>query len=410
MALCYVVNVPARGHINPTLPWVRELVERGHVIRYYTSHEYADSIAATGADTRIYDPDIGQLTPPHNLLSLAALLLNLTERWLPGLLADVERERPDVIIHDSLAPWGRTLAQVSGIPAVNSTSTFAMNERTVATSPQFLVQFGAMVLTGLPDFFGSQAVARRLRTCYSLSKLGFVDLFSNIAATNIVYTTREFQPLGQSFDHSWQFVGPSLPEFVDATLPFVRTDQPLIYISLGTIFNNQLEFFRRCVQAFANAPAQVLIAAGKQIEISALGELPPNVIVQQFVPQLAVLHQAAMFITHGGMNSVHEGLSAGVPMLVVPQSPEQLLVAERVAALGAGKLLMPRAATVARLRASAETLRAPGYQTAARKLGDAMATAGGYHRAADLIEAAVPAANTLTLSVASHVSNLSYNR
>ncbi len=389
MALIFVFNVPARGHINPTLPWVRELVERGHAIRYYASHEYAAAITATGADFRAYQPDTGQLVPPENLLWLASLLLVMTERWLPSLLADVAQERPDVIIHDSLAPWGRALAQICSIPAINSTSTFAINSQTVATSPQFLLQFAAMLLPGLPATIRSLAVAWRLRARYGLRGLGVVDVFSNTAPTNIVYTTREFQPRGEHFDDSWQFVGPSLPANTDTPLPLQRDDRPLLYVSLGTIFNNQLAFFQRCIQAFGNGPFQVLIATGQQIEIEALGELPANVTVQRFVPQVTVLRQAALFITHGGMNSVHEGLSAGVPMLVVPQSPEQLLVAEQVAASGAGLLLMPRAATVTQLRSGIQQLQAPSYRKAAGRLGDSMRAAGGYHRAADLIEATV---------------------
>ena len=55
-----------------------------------------------------------------------------------------------------------------------------------------------------------------------------------------------------------------------------------------------------------------------------------------FVPQLEVLARAALFVTHGGMNSVNEAMYAGVPMLVVPQGADQPLVAGRVVELGAG--------------------------------------------------------------------------
>jgi UDP:flavonoid glycosyltransferase YjiC (YdhE family) len=49
-----------------------------------------------------------------------------------------------------------------------------------------------------------------------------------------------------------------------------------------------------------------------------------------------VLRRADLFITHGGFNSVQEGLVAGVPLLLFPQMQEQVFNAERVSELGAG--------------------------------------------------------------------------
>ena len=36
MAIFVFLNLPARGHINPTLPIVNELVARGHDVHYFT--------------------------------------------------------------------------------------------------------------------------------------------------------------------------------------------------------------------------------------------------------------------------------------------------------------------------------------------------------------------------------------
>ena len=55
-----------------------------------------------------------------------------------------------------------------------------------------------------------------------------------------------------------------------------------------------------------------------------------------YVPSRAVLSHAALHITHGGANSVHESLAAGVPMVCLPQGDDHHLWAERVRVLGAG--------------------------------------------------------------------------
>ena len=41
--------IPAYGHTNPTIEVVRELVKRGHEIRYYSFEEFREKIEDTGA-------------------------------------------------------------------------------------------------------------------------------------------------------------------------------------------------------------------------------------------------------------------------------------------------------------------------------------------------------------------------
>ncbi|MDG0791547.1 hypothetical protein OMP38_12195 [Cohnella ginsengisoli] len=64
--------------------------------------------------------------------------------------------------------------------------------------------------------------------------------------------------------------------------------------------------------------------------------MPAHFIVRPYVPQLEMLRRADVFITHAGMNSVHEGLWHGVPLLMVSMGPDQPAVAARIKALGAG--------------------------------------------------------------------------
>ena len=41
--------IPAHGHTNPTIEVVRELVRRGHEIRYYSFEEFREKIEDAGA-------------------------------------------------------------------------------------------------------------------------------------------------------------------------------------------------------------------------------------------------------------------------------------------------------------------------------------------------------------------------
>jgi len=75
----------------------------------------------------------------------------------------------------------------------------------------------------------------------------------------------------------------------------------LIYISLGNVFNQAVDFYKLCFAAFANTKYTVILSVGTQTQIEELGDIPKNLIVRNYVPQLEVLQHAKLFVTHGGM-------------------------------------------------------------------------------------------------------------
>jgi UDP:flavonoid glycosyltransferase YjiC (YdhE family) len=58
-------NIPAHGHVNPTLPIVKELVQRGHQVVYHDSLSFEQAIKATGAEFRHYPLRHVKQVPPH---------------------------------------------------------------------------------------------------------------------------------------------------------------------------------------------------------------------------------------------------------------------------------------------------------------------------------------------------------
>lgn len=93
----------------------------------------------------------------------------------------------------------------------------------------------------------------------------------------LIYTSKFFHPFSHTFDSSVKFVGPSIlprpevPEFPYDEL----TGDRLIYISLGTLFTNHLEFFRACVEAFGNSKYQVVMSIGRNVVLAILDLSPP---------------------------------------------------------------------------------------------------------------------------------------
>lgn len=52
------------------------------------------------------------------------------------------------------------------------------------------------------------------------------------------------------------------------------------------------------------------------------------------VPQLDILSQASVFITHAGMGGTGEAIYYGVPMIAIPQMEEQAITARQIESWG----------------------------------------------------------------------------
>lgn len=108
--------------------------------------------------------------------------------------------------------------------------------------------------------------------------------------------------------------------------------------------------------------------------------------VYNYVLQLEVLQRADVFITHGGMNSSSEGLYFDVPLVVIPVTGDQPIIAKRVEELGAGLQLDRKQLTADLLRDTTErVLYNPLFAENSRKIGNSLREAGGYKKAADEI-------------------------
>jgi MGT family glycosyltransferase len=164
----------------------------------------------------------------------------------------------------------------------------------------------------------------------------------------------------------------------------------VLFISLGTAFNDRPDFFRMCLQAFGDGAWQVAMAVGDRVDAGALGPVPGNVEVRPYFPQLAVLRHADVFVSHAGMNSTMESLYHAVPLVTVPQMPEQEANARRVEELGLGRRLDPLQLTPERLRAAVDEVAADQRIRAnLATMRTHVRRAGGSVAAADAIEARI---------------------
>ena len=386
MAKIVFFCIPAHGHTNPTLGVVKELVRRGHQVWYYSYQSLRDKIASTGAkfvSCDEFDSEM-HLTAKEAArlgkdLALSTKVLTDTTLALDETVCRHMAElKPDCIVADSMAVWGKAVALKLGIPFVSSTTTFAFNRHSAKYMKQSPMQLVSLLLS-MPKI--SKCIRRFQEKGYPIHNV--LDIIQNDDKTHtIVYTSPDFQPCADTFSDKYAFVGPSIRP---AESEFVKQREKLVYISMGTVNNALLPLYRRCIEALRNTPYQVVMSVGNQVKLSDFGELPENVQVFPAVDQIAVLQQADVFLTHCGMNSVSEALYFGVPLVMLPKTSEQGAVAERTAQLGAGMKLTRT--TPAAIRAAVEAVLSDSkYRENAKVISEGFRRCPGAKGAADKIE------------------------
>jgi len=387
-------SLPLHGHIIPTLPLVRELAGRGERIVYYSTPAFAAKIGQAGAEYRPYRnaflQELQQL--PERMEELSGLLMTATADLLNGELDAWRAERPDYLITDSVAAWGQWTAKLLRVPVVTSVPTLAVNRHVLryAFSHGVRPRSASRFLSKLRYMVKASLLRRRLIRRHGVSGPGIMGLVSGCSGLNIVYGSRHFQPCASTFDERFLFIGPS-SEPRGASVPFpweLVTHPVVVYVSLGTLFNTDADFYRKCYEAFRGEDYQVILSSSMNVDLADLGPAPPNFIAQAHVPQIEVLRRASAFVSHGGMNSVNESLSHGVPMLVIPQMGEQMIIGRRVEELGAGLYIEKPEVTAEKLREGVRRLLADQrFREQAVRVRQSFQTAGGVARAADAIRA-----------------------
>jgi MGT family glycosyltransferase len=203
------------------------------------------------------------------------------------------------------------------------------------------------------------------------------------------------------FHHTGPFHNGKGREKVD--FPWDRlTGEPLIYASMGTILNGQVDVFRTIVAAVAkNKSLQLVLSIGDQVDPKQIGPVPKNTIIAKRVPQLELLKQATVCITHAGLNTALESLAQGVPQVAIPITYDQPGVAARIAHQKTGVVTSLAGLTADHLAfLLEEVLTNPTYRKNARRLQKAIAEANGLSVAADLIEESLRARKKLSAAAA----------
>jgi hypothetical protein len=294
----------------------------------------------------------------------AAVLVNreyfgrlCTEALLPALEEACEQWRPDLILHDPCEYASAVVAERLGI-----------RHAQVGTSPAEIEAYSLDLAAPVLARYDDELVDRLLSAPY-------LTRFPASLDPSPYPATRRFR------DTAVPAAPTPLPDW------WAGTDGPLVYVTFGTVSGGMPSGPAACrvaLRAVAGLPVRVLLSGGRATDLSALGPIPDNVHVEEWVPAADAFAAASAVVCHGGAGTTFGALAAGLPMVVMPLFADQPTNARLVERAGAGLAVTPTGgaadsmglpcpADAPRLRSAIEAVLAdPSHRTAAQRIAAEM--------------------------------------
>ncbi len=346
-----IVSLGAFGHINPTLSLTTELVNAGHRVTYFTTEDFRKVIEPTGAkfvpmkswmaenDKHNESKEEKKDGQEDNVAAVVPFLfLNEAGAFIEDVLNVLREDRPDAILHDFAGIAGTMAADILGIPNVMLYTSYPSNgSYSVAASFEGIP-------ADHPLRIAADQIADGYVEKYGCRKMTVKEIFDGQGDLNLVMMQKRLVPNYETFDDSFVFTGVQIGKrstFGSWQAP--DNGKPLLYSSLGTAFNNWPEYYPILFDAVRDLDINVFAALGA-IDPESLTDVPANVELGKMVPQLDILSQASVFITHAGMGGTGESIYYGVPMIAIPQMDEQAITARQIERNGLGFALLDKEA------------------------------------------------------------------
>ena len=409
MARFLFTMLPANDLGLPTrlVPVARILADRGHEVAMFNPAPVpAKLIEDAGLKNLPMPPrplpespgDLVQASRAWDVEQMFASLFTDEEfvRAATALHVDLIREYDPAVVVDSFGPFACLAARILQVPLAT-----VLQGNFHPESEGFLWWAGecpsdlpsaASVFNKVASEYGVAPVER----CVDLLA-GDLSLIVGTPETDPVSATARVTHVGPIV---WQRGNAALPEWILA----LSREKPLVWVYSGNPRYagaptpiDSIVVIRAAIAALRDAPMHLVLTTGYQQVPEEIGVLPSNFYHAAYLPGRAMAERCDLMVHHGGHSSVMNELAAGTPAVIIPTITERESNARRVAALGAGEIVMPTDGTdgekhidVAEFGTKVhKVLNDPGYRRSARRVAESMLKFGGASEAADRIEGLV---------------------
>lgn len=380
---------PAFSHATQLIPLARKLSRDGHSAVVATSASFAPVLARHGIDVRTFEPDwmIGPGDRVYDRTVGQHLFLGFPQVPDPSSVdrvLELARDwRADLIVREYSEFTGWVVARKLGVPLVTHGIIHRLRPQTED---------------------GVARVAGRLAELTGVDPPHDRDDLLGTAYLDIVPPS-----LRCPWEHHQPLAHPTRPSSFDglpqpdalAWLDALGRSRPLVYVSLGNVFNQSSSLWRVVLAALAELDVDALVTTGGT-DPDELGAPPANVRVERYVPQSHVLPRCAAVVCHAGFNTLIGAFAHGLPAVCLPLAADHPINARRCAEASAGLNCANAPATDPRGRlvdpttlrpddvacALSRLLDDPAFTNAARRLASEIRDMPGPAEAARLLEQA----------------------
>lgn len=388
------VSLGAFGHVNPTLSVATELIRRGVRVTYFTTEEFRKVVEPTGAkfvpvpswmadnDPKNQKKEEGKQDSGDSVAAIVPFLfLNEAGAYIDTVLDVLKADKPDAILHDFAGIAGTMAADVLKVPNIMIYTSYPSND-TYSVAESF-----SGIPADHPLRIAADQIAEGYTKKYGCRKMTVKEIFDGQGDLNLVMMQKRLVPNNESFGDNFVFTGVQIGKrstFGTWTAP--DNGKPLLYSSLGTAFNNWPEYYPILFDAVRDLDINVFAALGA-IDPETLHDVPANVELGKMVPQLDILSQASVFITHAGMGGTGEAIYYGVPMIAIPQMDEQAITARQIEKNGLGVAFLEKNEITSESlkKAIVRLLEDPAYRNKAKEFSEDMRALGGTQASTDAI-------------------------
>jgi zeaxanthin glucosyltransferase len=372
-----LVVPPLTGHVNPAAGVGNALAGRGHEVAWVCSETFIRPLVGPRATvyrtgTRLYRP-LGD----RGLAGLKSLwegfIVPFARFTRPTVETAIEAYRPDVIVVDQHALAGAIAARRCGL----CWASLAPGSMELTRPYRALPKVDAWISghcaslcaeAGLPpdETFDPRFSPHLVLACTTAALTHSAVFPDHYALVWPMLADRAAEP-----DFPWDRLHPG---------------RRLVLVTMGTLSAEiAKDFYSRAVAALRplGDRLQAIVVAPD----GAVPNPPPHILAMPQVPLLELMPHLDAVVCHGGMNTVGEALAHGVPLVIAPIRHDQPVTAAQVAEAGAGIRVRFARVTAAQLRtAVTAVLDDTAYRSAARRVEDSFAAAGGVAAAAEHLE------------------------
>lgn len=414
-----VATYPLAGHVGPLRPIVRELVARGHRVRWYTGARFGPTVRDTGAEFVSMAPDLDRADlpldeefPERAKLSglkkirwdLRNIFIGPAAEQVAELQALLDEGSTDVIVCDPGVTGVSMVSELEGIPFVTIGIT------PLALPAPGLAPFGPglqpamsplgkvrnFLLTSLLErvvYSDGKAYLNDIRVQLGLAPVTgdlIASMFSPYLHLQVGVPELE-HPRPVVPDHV-QFVGALNDSSTGIARPtwwedVVTATCPVVHVTQGTVANDNFDdLLLPTIRALADEDVLVVATAGGS-ELPVGIQLPANARIAPMLPYDDLLPRTSVLVTNGGYGTVNQVLAHGIPVVVAGTTEDKPEVGARIRGRGLGiDLRTSRPSEIVVRSAVREVVREPQYRRRAAELAESYRSRNAGTLSADAIE------------------------